>query len=187
MFGGTEVVLQALNFAASVFVITILFAAIYKFLPKTPIAWRDVWEGALITSILFEIGKLLIGLYIGKSSVASEFGSAGPFVVLMVWIYYSTQVFLFGAEVTCVVAKGHAALASAGVPKGTVVASAAPSISPAPVRPALTASRAPVSLMTSRDSEGASAASRILGASAAGLLAGWIAARIARARQRVPS
>ena len=113
MFGGTEVVLQTLNLLASVLVITLLFASIYKILPKTPIAWRDVWEGALLTSILFAIGKLLIGLYIGKSSVASAFGSAGPFVALMVWIYYSTQVFLFGAEVTCVVARGRAGNATA--------------------------------------------------------------------------
>ena len=124
MFGGTEVVLQTLNLLASLLVITLLFASIYKILPKTPIAWRDVWEGALFTSILFAIGKLLIGLYIGKSSVASAFGSAGPFVALMVWIYYSTQVFLFGAEVTCVVARGHAgnatAVGAAPVPKGTV-------------------------------------------------------------------
>ena len=135
MFGGTEVILQTLNLLASVLVITLLFASIYKILPKTPIAWRDVWEGALFTSILFAIGKLLIGLYIGKSSVASAFGSAGPFVALMVWIYYSTQVFLFGAEVTCVVARRHAgnatAVGAAPVPKGTV--DAATAAAPGPV------------------------------------------------------
>ena len=183
MFGGTEAVLQALNLMASVFVITILFAAIYKFLPNTPIAWRDVWEGALITSILFAIGKLLIGLYIGKSSVASAFGSAGPFVALMVWIYYSTQVFLFGAEVTCVVAKGRAAVANAGVPKGSLDASAAASNPATAPRPTVAATPAR-GLVAAHASNAGAAAGRILGASAAGLLAGWVAARVLRARLR---
>jgi membrane protein len=73
---------------------------IYKVLPNVNIAWENVWIGAAITALLFEIGKVLIGLYIGKSSVASSFGAAGPFVVLMLWIYYSTQIFLLGAEFT---------------------------------------------------------------------------------------
>lgn len=67
---------------------------IYKVLPNVEIAWEDVWIAAAITALLFEIGKVLIGLYVGKSSVASSFGAAGPFVVLMLWIYYSTQIFL---------------------------------------------------------------------------------------------
>ncbi|MEP6942074.1 MAG: YihY/virulence factor BrkB family protein [Betaproteobacteria bacterium] len=189
MFGGSEVALQALNFVASVLVIMLLFAAIYKVLPNTPIAWRDVWEGALITSILFAVGKLLIGLYIGKSSVASAFGSAGPFVALMVWIYYSTQVFLFGAEVTCVVARARngdpAPAASAGVPKGAVDTSKAGSGRPTgapgggsvPPLPALARAAIPAI-------EPGPAAKRLFGASAAGLLAGWAAARIVRARMR---
>jgi membrane protein len=73
---------------------------IYKVLPNVKIDWEEVWIGAAITALLFEIGKVLIGLYIGKSSVASSFGAAGPFVVLMLWIYYSTQIFLLGAEFT---------------------------------------------------------------------------------------
>lgn len=73
---------------------------IYKALPNVAIDWKDVWIGAAITALLFDIGKVLIGLYIGKSSVASSFGAAGPFVVLMLWIYYSTQIFLLGAEFT---------------------------------------------------------------------------------------
>jgi len=189
MFGGSEIVLQALNFVASVLVITLLFAAIYKILPNTPIAWRDVWEGALITSILFAIGKLLIGLYIGKSSVASAFGSAGPFVALMVWIYYSTQVFLLGAEVTCVVARARSgkagAVKSAGVPKGTVDAgetgSPTPGTTPPPGQvPALPA----LARVATRSVQAGPAAKRLFGASAAGLLAGWAAARLVRARIR---
>ncbi len=83
---------------------TVLFAMIYKIMPRVNIAWRDVWLGAAVTSLLFSIGKFLIGLYIGKTSVASGFGAAGSLAVLLVWIYYSTQVFLMGAEFTWVYA-----------------------------------------------------------------------------------
>lgn len=100
LLGEAELLLQAITFLGSFTVITMLFATIYKVLPNVEIAWEDVWIGAAITALLFEIGKVLIGLYIGKSSVASSFGSAGPFVVLMLWIYYSTQIFLLGAEFT---------------------------------------------------------------------------------------
>jgi membrane protein len=100
MFPGTEVMLQALSFTVSFAVTTLLFAMIYKVLPNVQIDWQDVWIGAAITAVLFDVGKLLIGLYIGKTSVASSFGAAGPFVVLILWLYYSTQIFLFGAEVT---------------------------------------------------------------------------------------
>jgi membrane protein len=98
--GGLEVLLQLITFLVSFAVITLLFAMIYKVLPNVAIDWKDVWIGAAITALLFDIGKVLIGLYIGKSSVASSFGAAGPFVVLMLWIYYSTQIFLLGAEFT---------------------------------------------------------------------------------------
>lgn len=100
MFAEMEIALHVLTLAISLGIATVLFAMIYKFLPNTQIGWENVWVGAAITAVLFEIGKFLIGLYIGKSSVASSFGAAGPFVVLMVWIYYSTQVFLLGAEFT---------------------------------------------------------------------------------------
>jgi membrane protein len=100
LFGGLELVLHAVTFLISFGVVTALFAMIYKVLPNVKIDWGDVWIGAAITALLFEIGKVLIGLYIGKSSVASSFGAAGPFVVLMLWIYYSTQIFLLGAEFT---------------------------------------------------------------------------------------
>jgi membrane protein len=85
-------------------VTTGLFAMIYKLMPRARIAWRDVWIGAAVTALLFEIGKLLIGLYVGKSGIASTFGAAGSLAVLLVWVYYSAQIFLLGAEFTWVYA-----------------------------------------------------------------------------------
>ncbi|MGH8852211.1 MAG: YihY/virulence factor BrkB family protein [Casimicrobiaceae bacterium] len=107
LFARMELLLQGLNFLLSLAVITLLFAMIYKILPNVRIAWADVWVGAAITALLFAVGKELIGLYIGKTSLASSFGAAGPFVVIMVWIYYSTQIFLLGAEFTCAYARRH--------------------------------------------------------------------------------
>jgi membrane protein len=103
-FVGWEILLHAINFAIGFGVTTVLFAMIYKIMPRVNIAWRDVWLGAAVTSLLFSVGKFLIGLYLGKSSVASGFGAAGSLAVLLVWIYYSTQVFLMGAEFTWVYA-----------------------------------------------------------------------------------
>jgi membrane protein len=79
---------------------TALFAMIYRFMPQATIEWRDVGIGALVTALLFSIGKFLIGLYIGKSALASGFGAAGSLAVLLAWVYYSAQIFLFGAEFT---------------------------------------------------------------------------------------
>jgi membrane protein len=99
-FPGWEAALQVINFVVSFVVITGLFAMIYKLLPRVDIGWRDVWIGAAVTSLLFAIGKLLIGLYLGKSSVASSFGAAGSLVIVLLWVYYSAQIFLLGAEFT---------------------------------------------------------------------------------------
>jgi membrane protein len=76
-------------------VITALFAMTFKLLPDVHIAWRDVWLGAAVTSLLFTIGKFLIGLYLGKSSIASAYGAAGSLVIIVVWVYYSVQILLF--------------------------------------------------------------------------------------------
>jgi membrane protein len=89
-----------LNYAVALGVMTALIAMIYKILPDVKIAWRDVWVGALVTSVLFQIGKFAIGLYIGKASVGSPFGAAGSLAVLLVWVYYSSQIILLGAEFT---------------------------------------------------------------------------------------
>jgi membrane protein len=106
-FGGMEALLHAANFVVSVGVVTVLFAIIYKFMPQVSIQWRDVWIGALVTSLLFSLGKFLIGLYIGKAGVESSYGAAGALVVLLVWVYYSAQIFLMGAEFTKAFAESH--------------------------------------------------------------------------------
>jgi membrane protein len=103
-FHGWEVLLQVINFAVSFALTTGLFAAIYKVMPRAKIAWHDVWIGAVVTALLFTAGKFLIGLYLGKSGVTSAFGAAGSMVVLLIWVYYSAQIFLLGAEFTWVYA-----------------------------------------------------------------------------------
>jgi membrane protein len=109
-FDGVEVLLHLANLVFSLVVFTALFALMYKLLPRVPIAWRDVWIGAAITALLFSIGKFLIGLYIGKSGVASSYGAAGAVLILLIWVYYSGQVFLLGAEFTRVYAERYGSL-----------------------------------------------------------------------------
>lgn len=96
---------QIIDTIVSLGVVTLLFALVYRFLPDVRLAWRDVWTGAFVTSLLFSIGKYLIGLYLGQSSVASSYGAAGSVVVLLMWVYYSAQVLLLGAEFTRVYAE----------------------------------------------------------------------------------
>ena len=93
-------VARVVNFVVSFGLTTVLFSLIYRFMPDATIEWRDVGIGALVTAFLFAIGKSLIGLYIGKSALASGFGAAGSLAVLLAWVYYSAQIFLFGAEFT---------------------------------------------------------------------------------------
>ena len=97
---GMEWLLHLVNFLMSFGVVTVLFAMIYKILPNLKIEWDDVWMGAIATAFLFTLGKLLIGLYLGKSAVASSYGAAGAVVILLIWMYYSAQTFLLGAEFT---------------------------------------------------------------------------------------
>lgn len=103
-------VIDGLNFVLLFAATTVLFALIYKLLPAAKIAMSDVWVGALITALLFSIGKFLIGLYLGRSAISSSFGAAGTFIVLMVWIYYSAQIFLLGAEFTYIYASEYGSL-----------------------------------------------------------------------------
>ena len=104
---GVQVVARIGEFVASFGVIMLLFAAIYKLLPNRRIAWGDVWVGAAVTSLLFWIGKYLIGLYLGKAAVGSAYGAAGAIVVVIVWVYYSAQIFFLGAEFTREYATRH--------------------------------------------------------------------------------
>jgi membrane protein len=96
---------QGLNAVVSFAFVTVLFALIFKILPDTPVAWRDVWAGAVVSSLLFTIGKYLIGLYLGQSSVSSAYGAAGSLVIILLWVYYSAQILLFGAEFSRVYAQ----------------------------------------------------------------------------------
>ncbi|MBB3641600.1 YihY/virulence factor BrkB family protein [Variovorax atrisoli] len=109
---GWELMLQGLNLLVSLTILTVLFAMIFKFMPSAPIAWRDVWTGAAVTAVLFEIGKVLIGLYLGKSGVNESFAAAGSLVVLLAWVYYAAQIFLLGAEFTKVYAHAHGSVAA---------------------------------------------------------------------------
>ena len=95
-----SVILPALDLVLSLGLATVLFAMIYKFVPREDIAWGDVWIGGLVTACLFTVGKQLIGLYLGRSSLSSAYGAAGSVMVLLLWIYYSAQIFLLGAEFT---------------------------------------------------------------------------------------
>jgi membrane protein len=102
MVGGWEALVHVLDLGVSFAMLTVAFAVIYKLMPSTHIRWKDVWVGAAATSLLFTIGKWAIGLYLGKSDVASAFGLFGSLALMMVWVYYSAQIFLLGAEFTWV-------------------------------------------------------------------------------------
>jgi len=106
--------LKGLTPAVSFVVIAGLFALIYKVMPDVDLRWRDVAAGAALTSLLFSLGKLLIGLYLGKASLGSTYGAAGSLVVLLVWVYYSAQIFLFGGEFTQVFARRYSPSAIRG-------------------------------------------------------------------------
>ena len=111
MVPGWGRLLQVFNILLSIGISTVLFAMIYKFMPTVKIVWRDVWIGALVTSVLFEVGKAGIALYIGKSGVNESFAAAGSLVVLLAWVYYAAQIFLLGAEFTKVYANEHGSVA----------------------------------------------------------------------------
>ncbi len=103
-FGEWLVLAEMVNFWVGFAITTAVFAMIYKFMPRVRVAWKDVWIGALVTALLFSAGRHLIGLYLGRSSMASTYGAAGSLVIVLVWIYYSAQAFLLGAEFTWVYA-----------------------------------------------------------------------------------
>jgi membrane protein len=113
VFPGLPLILRILHLALAFGLMSVLFAMIFKILPDTLVAWQDVWLGAMVTALLFSIGKYLIGLYIGSSNVASTYGAAGALVIILVWIYYSAQILLFGAEFTKACADRRLARAAA--------------------------------------------------------------------------
>jgi membrane protein len=123
-----EGAMQAAGFVVSFAGVTLLFAMMFKWLPDTPVRWADVWLGAAVTALLFEIGKTLIGLYIGKQGLETTFGAAASLVVLLIWVYYSSQIVLMGAEFTRAHAQRHGARLSASAP-------AAPAASAPPAPP----------------------------------------------------
>ena len=104
-FADWEVLAQTINAALGFTLTSTVFAMIYKMMPRVGVRWYDVWLGALVTAVLFTAGKFLIGLYLGKTGVASGYGAAGSFIVVLVWVYYSAQIFLLGAEFTWVYAQ----------------------------------------------------------------------------------
>ncbi|SEN24951.1 membrane protein [Nitrosospira multiformis] len=118
-FSGLEILVTSLNFIFSFVFTTAVFAMLYKFMPKVKIQWKDVWAGAIVTALLFTIGKTLIGLYIGKSAISSGFGAAGSLVVVLVWVYYSAQIFLLGAEFTWVYSHARGSRKNQEIPSKT--------------------------------------------------------------------
>jgi membrane protein len=109
-FGTWELLLQLVNILVGFALTTTVFAMIYKLMPRVDVRWHDVWWGAAITALLFSVGRFLIGLYIGKSGIASGFGAAGSIAIIFVWVYYSAQIFLLGAEFTWVYARRFGSL-----------------------------------------------------------------------------
>jgi membrane protein len=138
LFGEWEALLQAVNLLVGLALTTAVFALIYKLMPRVKVRWHDVWLGAFTTAVLFSVGKFLIGLYIGKSGIASGFGAAGSLVVVFLWVYYSAQIFLLGAEFTWVYAKTFGSMRSLPRSTGDKDRSPAPAaaVGPASHRPA---------------------------------------------------
>ena len=111
-----QIWIEVLNVVVSISLSSVLFAAIFKLMPNAHVAWTDVWIGAGVTAVLFQVGKLLISVYIGKAGTASAFGAAGSLAVLLLWVYYAAQIFLLGAEFTWVYANEEGSRRSARVP-----------------------------------------------------------------------
>jgi membrane protein len=136
-FGNWEVLAQVVNTLVGFGLTTSVFAMIYKLMPRVKVRWHDVLLGAVVTALLFTVGKFLIGLYTGKSAVASSFGAAGSLVIVFVWVYYSAQIFLMGAEFTWVYARTFGSMREQAK-AGDGAAQAAPA-APAPIAPAAVA------------------------------------------------
>ena len=139
MFGGWSVLASVVDLVLGFAVVTAGFALIYKVVPRVRIEWRDVWVGAAVTALLFALGRFAIGFYLGRATFASGFGAAASLVVLLVWMYYSAQIFLLGAEFTWIYAHAFGSRSPAG---RTASAAMPPSRSTAEALQTLAASRA---------------------------------------------
>jgi membrane protein len=126
-FGSWEVLAQSAHIVLGFVVTTVGFAMIYKLMPRVKVQWRDVWLGATVTALLFTIGRFLIGLYLGKSGIASGFGAAASLIVIFVWVYYSAQIFLLGAEFTWIYARTFGSMRGVATP-GTTTGAPAPTV-----------------------------------------------------------
>jgi len=111
LFPGGETILQMVQLVISFVLVTLLFAAMFRFLPDVRPTWRDVWFGALFTAVLFVLGKFGLSIYLGKAAIGSSYGAAGSLVILLVWVYWSAQILFFGAEFTQVYARTHGSMA----------------------------------------------------------------------------
>lgn len=115
MIPAHEVFWHIVDTVISLGIISLLFAMMFKMLPDVIIKWHDVWTGSLITALLFTVGKFLLGAYLGRSSLSSAYGAAGSFVVVLLWVYYSAQILLFGAAFIRVYARQHGSPIRPGV------------------------------------------------------------------------
>lgn len=125
IFPGIASALLVLNILFSMGVVTVMIAMLYKWLPNVPVKWRDVWVGAATTAVLFTLGQTAIGFYVAQSAMASMHGAAGAMLVLLTWLYYSAQIFLFGAEFTRAYANRNALIGADCLAAGAVPAEAA--------------------------------------------------------------
>ena len=123
MLPAVAMLISVLNFLISFGLITALFAAIYKILPDRQLHWRDVGTGAVVTALLFEVGKTAIGIYIGSTAVANSFGAAGALAIVLLWVYYTSQIFLLGAEFTRAYSEFNGSRSATPVPLATTAAS----------------------------------------------------------------
>jgi membrane protein len=176
-------VLFVLNNLLSLAVITVLFAMIYRFLPDDSIAWNDVWIGSLVTAILFTVGKFAIGMYLGQASFGSAYGAAGSLVIVLAWIYYSAQIFFFGAEFTHVYARRHGSHRDSEK-QGAPVVTAPVEISTPPEQrmPAQTSAPAPEHVVRRTAESAASKAFRLTSLATLGGLGVWLVRSAGRRR-----
>ena len=186
IFGGWEVLAQVVTFLFGLVVSTVAFAMIYKLMPRAKVEWHDVWIGAFVTAVLFSLGRFLIGLYIGKSGVASGFGAAGSLVIVFVWVYYSAQIFLLGAEFTWAFANSYGSKRDARresvVPSTGEISKIGEASEVAKVPPR--ASVAPESIFTSSNHQPSPATSMVVGGVVVGVgmrfLVPWLIRRVLR-------